>query len=154
MEVLHRVVLLVASRACVNIVGEKFWQSRKEKPVNDALRPQNLTADRQAETLEIIWNDGHRSVYPFAGLRAVCPCVECRGSHEAMSQPIPRALLHTQPVASWQLENAFLIGHYALGLAWADGHDSGIYTWPLLRGLCPCADCDQALAATPGATAT
>lgn len=116
--------------------------------MNNPLGPQTLTVDRAAATLEIIWHDGHRSMYPLAGLRAACPCAECRGGHEAMSQPLPRAILFTQPVGSAELRDAFLVGHYALGIAWADGHDSGIYTWPLLRGLCPCAQCEQALAAT------
>lgn len=117
--------------------------------MTDSLRPQNLTVDRQSGTLEIIWRDGHRSLYPLAGLRAACPCAECRGGHEAMSQPLPRSLLHTRPAGSVELRDAFLVGHYALGIAWADGHDSGIYTWPLLRGLCPCAQCEQDFAVAP-----
>ncbi|MER2598632.1 MAG: DUF971 domain-containing protein [Caldilineales bacterium] len=117
--------------------------------MTEALRPQNLTADRANATLEIIWHDGHRSLYPLSGLRAACPCAECRGGHEAMSQPLPRVIIHTQPTGSAELRDAFLVGHYALGIAWADGHDSGIYTWPLLRGLCPCAQCEQDFAAAP-----
>lgn len=112
--------------------------------MSDQERPQNLTVNRQEETLEIVWADGHRSVYPLAGLRAVCPCAECRGGHEAMSQPIPRAALHARPDKTWQVSNAFLVGHYALGIAWADGHDSGIYAWAFLRSLCPCAECAAA----------
>lgn len=117
--------------------------------MTDPLRPQNITVHRQSETLEIVWADGHRSVYPLAGLRHVCPCAECRGGHEAMSQPVPRAALHERPDKTWELRSAFLVGHYALGIAWADGHDSGIYTWTFLRSLCPCAECDAAHAAAP-----
>lgn len=112
-------------------------------------RPQNLTVNRQEETLEIVWADGYRSVYPLAGLRNVCPCAECRGGHEAMSQPVERSALHERPEKTWQLSNAFLVGHYALGIAWADGHDSGIYTWTFLRALCPCDACDAARADAP-----
>ncbi len=35
------------------------------------LRPAGLTANRQEETLEILWADGHLSVFPLAGLRNV-----------------------------------------------------------------------------------
>jgi DUF971 family protein len=112
--------------------------------MNEQERPQNLTVNRQEESLEIIWTDGHRSVYPLAGLRNVCPCAECRGGHEAMSLPVDRASLHQQPNKSWQLSNAYLVGHYALGIAWADGHDGGFYAWPFLRGLCPCDECNAA----------
>lgn len=120
--------------------------------MTDVLRPQRLTADRKAGALEIIWQDGHRSLYPLAGLRAACPCAECRGGHEAMSQPLPRSILHTQPAGSAELNDAFLVGHYALGMAWSDGHDSGIYTWTLLRSLCPCPQCEQDFAAAPVVT--
>jgi DUF971 family protein len=33
------------------------------------------------------------------------------------------------------------VGNYALGLTWQDGHSTGIYSFRLLRGLCPCDDC-------------
>ena len=117
--------------------------------MSDQERPQNLTINRQEETLEIVWADGHRSVYPLAGLRNVCPCAECRGGHEAMGQPVERSALHERPDQTWQLSNAFLVGHYALGIAWADGHDSGIYTWTFLRALCPCDHCDAVRADAP-----
>lgn len=108
----------------------------------DRLRPANLTANRQAETLEIQWADGHLSTYLLAGLRHVCPCAECRGGHENMGGPVSRAAIHVRPDKTWELQNAFLVGHYALGISWADGHDGGIYTWSFLRGLCPCAQCE------------
>lgn len=111
--------------------------------------PQDLTVNRQEETLEIVWADGHRSVYPLAGLRNVCPCAECRGGHENMGVTVERSELHVQPNRTWQLSDAYLVGHYALGIQWADGHDAGIYTWGLLRGLCPCDQCDAERAAAP-----
>lgn len=113
-------------------------------------RPQDLTVNRQAETLEIVWIDGHHSIYPLAGLRQVCPCVECRGGHEAMSIPVERGALHLTPAKTWQLADAHLVGHYALAFRWADGHDGGIYTWDFLRALCPCPQCEaDAGAASP-----
>ena len=116
--------------------------------MSDRERPQNLTVNRQEEILEIIWADGHRSVYPLAGLRRVCPCAECRGGHEAMSVPVDRHALHENPDKPWQITNAELVGNYAMSFAWADGHDAGIYTWTFLRDLCPCDQCEaEALAA-------
>lgn len=112
-------------------------------------RPQDLTVNREEQTLEIVWSDGHRSVYPLAGLRNVCPCAECRGGHEGMSAPIERAAIHRKPSKTWQISDAHLVGNYALSFVWADGHDGGIYTWEFLRALCPCQQCDaDALAAS------
>jgi DUF971 family protein len=114
---------------------------------SDHERPQDLTINRQEETLQIMWADGHRSVYPLAGLRHVCPCAECRGGHEHMGGPVDRAALHVRPAATWQVEGAQLVGNYALSFRWADGHDAGIYTWPFLRALCPCDQCEAEAAA-------
>ena len=112
-------------------------------------RPQDLTVNREQQTLEIIWSDGHRSVYPLAGLRNVCPCAECRGGHEGMSAPVERAAIHQQPLKTWEISGAHLVGNYALSFVWADGHDAGIYTWDFLRALCPCPQCNaDALAAS------
>ena len=33
------------------------------------------------------------------------------------------------------------VGNYALAPTWQDGHNTGIYSFRLLRGLCPCDDC-------------
>ena len=33
------------------------------------------------------------------------------------------------------------VGNYAIQPEWKDGHHTGLYTWPYLRGLCPCAEC-------------
>jgi len=36
--------------------------------------------------------------------------------------------------------NIRLVGQYAAQLYWADGHNTGIYTWDRLLGMCPCPD--------------
>ena len=33
------------------------------------------------------------------------------------------------------------VGNYAVSLTWQDGHNTGIYSFRLLRSLCPCAAC-------------
>lgn len=39
------------------------------------------------------------------------------------------------------LTGATQVGSYAVQLRWQDGHDTGIYTFELLRRLCPCEEC-------------
>jgi len=36
---------------------------------------------------------------------------------------------------------ARLVGSYALAPTWADGHDTGYYTFEMLRESCRCAEC-------------
>lgn len=104
-------------------------------------RPANITVNKEEQFLEITWDDGLISHYPLPQLREACPCVECRGGHSNMGQAFePDNLLTLKPKLSsnaYQVNDAHLVGNYALQLAWADGHDTGIYTWDMLRRLSP-----------------
>jgi DUF971 family protein len=90
--------------------------------------------------MTIQWNDGHTSVYSFTLLREACPCAECRGGHEAMGQPVGPELMTSRSVegAAGELVSLEAVGNYALLPVWADGHRYGIYSWEMLRRLCPC----------------
>lgn len=78
-------------------------------------------------------------------LRKECPCASClqkRGdtSHNApLSGKQKRSsLLKVVSATSEEecnLEKIWLLGNYAIGMKWADGHDSGIYTFSFLRQL-------------------
>jgi DUF971 family protein len=41
------------------------------------------------------------------------------------------------------------VGRYALQFKWSDGHDTGIYSYKLLRGLCQCDLCQPVKPAEP-----
>jgi DUF971 family protein len=57
--------------------------------------------------------------------------------------PDPDALLNIPltPAKSYVVTRILPVGHYAIQPEWEDGHHTGIYTWPYLRGLCPCEEC-------------
>lgn len=102
------------------------------------LRPTNITLDRQAGNLAIEWSSGETCNYPLSHVREACPCVECRGGHHNMGMSkAPDNLLVLTPVRSYGIEEAQIVGNYALQLTWDDGHNSGIYTWEYLYHLCP-----------------
>ena len=98
--------------------------------------PTHLQARRSDQTLEILWSDIHESCYGFVELRAACQCAACVDeiTHERLLDPaaIPPDL---------QLDDVQLVGNYAVRLCWSDGHSSGLYTWTLLREICPCTIC-------------
>jgi len=107
--------------------------------------PQEITVSREQRQVSIHWQDGHHSLYDFDLLRKECPCAVCndqRRQHSAgggldllvMSGPILRA-------GEVQATDVKPVGRYALNFVWSDGHDSGIYTYSLLRELCPCQAC-------------
>ncbi|GIV59551.1 DUF971 domain-containing protein [Rhodocaloribacter litoris] len=101
-----------------------------------------VTVDREAQTLTIVWQDGHRSVFPLDGLRRACPCAACRG-HEGTDELPDPALFRVPALMRWEHLRLEPVGHYALRFIWDDGHDTGIYTWRRLRAMCPCDACTQ-----------
>jgi len=107
-----------------------------------SVKPKAIRASRSKAVLEIDWEDGHQSVFPLRGLRAACPCAECRGGHAGMGAPGSPGMLDLPMVEtrSAELVSMAHVGNYALQLVWKDGHDYGIYTWELLREMCPCGE--------------
>jgi DUF971 family protein len=81
--------------------------------------------------LRITWADGHVCRYTAARLRRACPCAQCvnewTGQRVLKPETIPAAL-HIDDIA--------LVGRYALNFRWSDGHETGIYSFRLLRELC------------------
>ncbi len=93
---------------------------------DDRLRPKGVRAPHGAKTFEITWADGHQSLYPHEILRGFCPCASCQG-HSGRIRFVPEGNLELRDIEQ--------VGNYALGLAWADGHNSGIYSFRYLRAL-------------------
>lgn len=88
--------------------------------------------------LTITWSDEHRSVYSWVSLRINCPCARCKG--EGKYQPPKLTEKDISPAI--RAMNIQRVGAYALRFVWSDGHDTGIYPFPLLRNeLCECDEC-------------
>ena len=106
--------------------------------LNPSTQPRAINADRDAGLVTIDWSDDHRSVYDAMTLRLNCPCAFCQGE---AGRP---GWLDTKPTLTsiqTQLVDMKLIGAYALAPTWADGHDTGYYTFESLRENCPCSEC-------------
>jgi DUF971 family protein len=85
---------------------------------------------------EIIWNDGHVSLYPSWYLREKCPCANCIEEFTGIKKVIPGSI-----PSSLERVNVSLVGNYAVQFEWSDEHSTGIYTFEYLRELCPCSQC-------------
>jgi DUF971 family protein len=112
----------------------------------NAIKPNNIHADRPARELTIEWADGHTTVHEFTALRWLCPCAFCRGE---AGEP---GWLDSNPTLSEdqvELTDVSLTGNYALQPSWADGHSSGFYTFQRLREECPCPEDQARKAARP-----
>ncbi|HWF60245.1 MAG TPA: DUF971 domain-containing protein [Nitrospira sp.] len=86
--------------------------------------------------LGIQWSDGHKGVYPVRYLRQHCPCAACvdewTSERRLKAEDVP-ILIMLQDIES--------VGRYAFQFKWSDGHDTGIYSYSLLRKLCQCDVC-------------
>lgn len=94
--------------------------------------PLEVRHETGARRLVIAWDDGHESAYPLDYLRSWCPCAACQGH-------APRA--RYLGLSGQELRHIEPVGNYALAPTWADSHDTGLYTFRLLRDLCPCPAC-------------
>jgi DUF971 family protein len=94
--------------------------------------PVDVEVDRE-HGLTLVWADGHTSRYELADLRAECRNARLAGGP---SWPAPPGTADQLRVA-----DAEFAGSYGLQLRWNDGHETGIFTWELLRRWCGCPRC-------------
>ena len=88
------------------------------------------------------WSGGEEVRFPAELLRRACPCATCeeqRGSSSHQkplsSKPTKLQVIKATKDEAISLERIEPVGNYALSLRWGDGHDTGIYTYALLREL-------------------
>ncbi len=94
-----------------------------------SIRPRSMRKAGENE-LEIVWEDGKKSLYNTAVLRRQCPCAGCVDEWTGERTLNPLEVLETvKPV---KIEP---VGRYAIRVIWDDGHDTGIYTFSYLRNL-------------------
>jgi DUF971 family protein len=114
----------------------------------DAIRPAGIEVDPEEGLMRIVWQDEHESIYELAALRPLCPCAHCRGEMGMPGSVNENTTFSTQQTT---LSDIHEVGRYALQPIWADGHQTGYFTFTQLRSLCPCNECQAARAAqAPG----
>jgi DUF971 family protein len=95
------------------------------------LEPSNI--QQIGDELAIQWNDGAESFLNLEFLRRACPCAACGGEPDVLGN-ISRPNV-TYSDDSFELKSFALVGGYALQPQWADGHNTGIYSFQYLRRL-------------------
>ena len=91
--------------------------------------PSRLVFRKAARELAIDFDDGQAGTIPYVRLRTQSPSAEVRGHGGGPPPP--------QPPVPEDIEviRAEPVGRYAVRIVFSDGHDSGLYTWDLLRHL-------------------
>ena len=80
--------------------------------------------------LRVTWDDGNVSEYAWEPLRRACMCAYCHGEG-AYQGEVNDDTRFTEEQTT--LKEVFPVGRYGLTPSWGDGHDTGIYTFKMLR---------------------
>lgn len=83
--------------------------------------------------LAINWSDGVESFLELDALRRACPCAACGGEPDVLGNVVRPNVTYNS--SSFDLTRFNIVGGYALQPHWADGHDSGLYSYRYLRRL-------------------
>lgn len=81
--------------------------------------------------LLIEWDNSETSKIKLVNLRLHCPCALCSVEKVERSK-------NYFPIYSGEqisIDNIYVIGNYAIGVSWKDGHNTGIYEFNYLRKL-------------------
>ena len=101
-------------------------------------KPTNIEVDRQQAEVRITWADGFRSIYTLDYLRQICPCAVCnevRNNQDPLRLLTPDKIVQKGELRAEQPVE--IVGNYALQFFWADGHNTGIYSFDYLRHKSP-----------------
>ena len=90
--------------------------------------PVEIRLLRAEKALEIEFDDGRTVRFPAELLRVETPSAEAKGHGGVGGTPVTGK----QDVGIDALES---VGNYAIRILFDDGHDTGIYSWRLLRAL-------------------
>lgn len=90
--------------------------------------PVRLAFSRSRKALQIRFDDGAAYDIPYALLRRESPSAEVQGHGPGQKRDVPHA-------GQVSVTSAERVGRYAVRLVFDDGHDSGLYSWTLLRTL-------------------
>lgn len=85
---------------------------------------------KEPRSVNIGWKDGKITTLQARALRLACPCASC------IDELTGKALLDPESVPEdVAIVDTDVVGRYAFRFKFSDGHDTGIFTFPFLRGL-------------------
>lgn len=78
--------------------------------------------------LKIVWDDKSESVIKLANLRRFCPCALCDKEKSGQSS----SYIPIYSAEELSIKSIKPLGNYAIGISWADEHNTGIYDYNYL----------------------
>ena len=96
------------------------------------MTPKNI--QQVQNEIAIVWADGTESYLSLERLRRCCPCAGCGGERDIMGNEYKAPTVPYTP-ESFQLVSFQTVGGYAINFTWRDRHNTGIYSYELLKKL-------------------
>jgi len=94
------------------------------------MRPSDI--QQIGDELAIKWDDGGESFIALEKLRRRCPCAGCQGETDIMGNRYKNPGQPLTPKA-FELVKIISVGGYAIQPVWADGHNTGIFSFDYLQ---------------------
>ncbi len=93
------------------------------------IEPLEIIEENDSE-ISIKWSDNLETKYNAPDLRKSCPCAGCidewTGEKRLKDETVPDDI---------NFSHISIVGRYALNFHFSDGHDTGIFSFKLLRNL-------------------
>jgi DUF971 family protein len=89
---------------------------------------------KEDNKLIIKWSNDETQEVTMQQLRDACPCVNCKGESVIFESYIP-IKTPFKPAGFYEIDKIESVGNYAVQIKWKDGHDTGIYSWDVLRAI-------------------
>ena len=80
--------------------------------------------------ISIVWSDDAETLYNAPELRRACPCAACVNEWTGEKMLDPASISDDLTISQ-----ITVVGRYALNFHFSDGHDTGIFTYKMLRSL-------------------
>ena len=109
--------------------GEPEWVETAVQPSGSRTTPIGFRR-RDARTLSVLWEDGHRDDFDVRDVRLACHCALCLDEMSGRPLLDPKSV---RPDVTPRVISS--VGSYAITINWNDGHSSGIYSFRHLRAL-------------------
>jgi len=93
------------------------------------IEPLQIVEESDSE-LTITWSDDAETKYRAAELRRACPCAQC------IDEWTGKKMLRDESISDdIHFAHISIVGRYALNFHFSDKHETGIYTFAMLRRL-------------------
>ncbi len=91
--------------------------------------PTEIRLKQRDRVLHVVFDSGMACSFPCAFLRAFTP------SADENRRPLAEKLASMEQHSQVNISDIEHVGHYAVKLRFDDGHETGLYSWPLLHRL-------------------